>query len=140
MREYVDATVPEMAFGEYWDTCSYTGELPCSLQGCVGGRRRCVQGAAAAGQGRARRRRAGLGCRACRPDQPAKPSHPHQTSLHIADGVLAYNQDSHRQRTVDWCDATGGTAAAFDFTLKARLGGGSCVFGGWCGGWCCGRR
>lgn len=26
VREYVDATVPEMAFGEYWDTCSYTGE------------------------------------------------------------------------------------------------------------------
>ncbi len=26
--EYVDATVPLMAFGEYWDTCSYTG-------GCV---------------------------------------------------------------------------------------------------------
>lgn len=28
VREYVDATVPEMAFGEYWDTCSYSGELP----------------------------------------------------------------------------------------------------------------
>ena len=27
-------------------------------------------------------------------------------------------QDSHRQQTVDWCDATGGTAAAFDFTTK----------------------
>lgn len=61
IREYVDATVPEMAFGEYWDTCSYT------------------------------------------------------------DGVLNYNQDGHRQRTVDWCDNTGGTAAAFDFTLKGIL-------------------
>jgi alpha-amylase len=59
--EYVNATVPEMAFGEYWDTCSYT------------------------------------------------------------DGVLAYNQDGHRQRTVDWCDSTGGTCAAFDFTLKGIL-------------------
>ncbi|PSC74900.1 glycoside hydrolase [Micractinium conductrix] len=59
--EYVNATVPEMAFGEYWDTCSYT------------------------------------------------------------DGVLNYNQDAHRQRTVDWCDATGGTAAAFDFTTKGIL-------------------
>lgn len=39
---YVDATVPQMAFGEYWDTCAYT------------------------------------------------------------DGVLNYNQDAHRQRTVDW--------------------------------------
>lgn len=59
--EYVNATVPELAFGEYWDTCSYS------------------------------------------------------------DGVLAYNQDAHRQRTVDWCDATGGTCAAFDFTLKGIL-------------------
>jgi alpha-amylase len=61
VREYVDATVPEMAFGEYWDTCSYT------------------------------------------------------------DGVLNYNQDNHRQRTVDWCDKTGGTCAAFDFTLKGVM-------------------
>jgi len=59
--EYVNATIPEMAFGEYWDTCSYQ------------------------------------------------------------DGVLNYNQDSHRQRTVDWVDATGGTCAAFDFTLKGIL-------------------
>ncbi|GAB4823092.1 hypothetical protein N2152v2_010138 [Parachlorella kessleri] len=59
--EYINATVPEMAFGEYWDTCSYT------------------------------------------------------------DGVLNYNQDVHRQRTVDWCDATGATAAAFDFTTKGIL-------------------
>jgi hypothetical protein len=27
-------------------------------------------------------------------------------------------QDAHRQQTVDWCDATQGTAAAFDFTTK----------------------
>jgi alpha-amylase len=37
------------------------------------------------------------------------------------DGVLNYNQDSHRQRTVSWCDQTGGTSAAFDFTLKGGL-------------------
>eukprot|EP00889_Picochlorum_renovo_P002336 jgi/Picre1/29366/NNA_004756.t1 len=61
VAEYVNATVPEMAFGEYWDTCSYQ------------------------------------------------------------DGVLSFNQDSHRQRTIDWCDATGGTCAAFDFTLKGIL-------------------
>ena len=58
---YVDATVPEMAFGEFWDTCSYS------------------------------------------------------------DGVLNYNQDAHRQRTIDWIDATGGTCAAFDFTTKGIL-------------------
>eukprot|EP00201_Polytomella_parva_P006777 CAMPEP_0175085634 /NCGR_PEP_ID=MMETSP0052_2-20121109/28778_1 /TAXON_ID=51329 ORGANISM="Polytomella parva, Strain SAG 63-3" /NCGR_SAMPLE_ID=MMETSP0052_2 /ASSEMBLY_ACC=CAM_ASM_000194 /LENGTH=746 /DNA_ID=CAMNT_0016357679 /DNA_START=151 /DNA_END=2387 /DNA_ORIENTATION=- len=60
-REYIDATVPEMAFGEYWDSCEYNN------------------------------------------------------------GVLEYNQDRHRQRTVDWCDHTGGTAAAFDFTTKGIL-------------------
>ena len=60
-REYIDSTVPALAFGEFWDTCGYT------------------------------------------------------------DGVLDYNQDTHRQRTVNWCDATGGTAAAFDFTTKGIL-------------------
>ena len=62
MKEYLDATVPELAFGEYWDTCEYT------------------------------------------------------------DGVLNYNQDAHRQRTVNWCDRTGGTSAAFDFTTKGARG------------------
>lgn len=61
VKEYLDATVPEMAFGEYWDTCEYT------------------------------------------------------------DGVLNYNQDAHRQRITNWCDRTGGTAAAFDFTTKGIL-------------------
>ena len=60
-RMYVDASVPQLAVGEFWDSCSYT------------------------------------------------------------DGVLNYNQDAHRQRTVDWCDATGGTSAAFDFTTKGIL-------------------
>lgn len=42
LKEYVDATVPQMAIGEYWDTCEYTN------------------------------------------------------------GVLNYNQNNHRQRTVNW--------------------------------------
>ncbi|KAJ7545512.1 hypothetical protein O6H91_09G123200 [Diphasiastrum complanatum] len=37
------------------------------------------------------------------------------------DNALAYNQDSHRQRIVDWIDGTGGLSAAFDFTTKAIL-------------------
>jgi alpha-amylase len=37
------------------------------------------------------------------------------------DGVLNYNQDAHRQRTINWCDSTGGTSAAFDFTTKGIL-------------------
>jgi len=60
-RSYVDASVPVLAFGEFWDACSYTG------------------------------------------------------------GVLDYNQDSHRQRIVNWVDRTGGTSGAFDFTTKGIL-------------------
>ena len=60
-REYIDGSVPSLAFGEFWDACDYT------------------------------------------------------------DGVLDYNQDRHRQRIVDWCDKTGGTSAAFDFTTKGIL-------------------
>lgn len=30
-------------------------------------------------------------------------------------------QDAHRQRTIDWIDATGGCSAAFDFTTKGVL-------------------
>ena len=37
------------------------------------------------------------------------------------DGGLAYDQEAHRQRTVDWIDQTGGKAAAFDFTTKGIL-------------------
>lgn len=42
-------------------------------------------------------------------------------SCDYTDGVLNYNQDSHRQRAVNWCDSTGGTAGAFDFTTKGVL-------------------
>lgn len=34
---------------------------------------------------------------------------------------LEYNQDAHRQRIVDWIDATGGNCTAFDFTTKGIL-------------------
>eukprot|EP01026_Neomeris_dumetosa_P067015 TRINITY_DN6517_c0_g1_i8.p1 TRINITY_DN6517_c0_g1~~TRINITY_DN6517_c0_g1_i8.p1 ORF type:complete len:559 (-),score=98.34 TRINITY_DN6517_c0_g1_i8:29-1705(-) len=39
-------------------------------------------------------------------------------TMEYSDGVLNYNQDNHRQRTVDWIDTAGGTVAAFDFTTK----------------------
>ncbi|MEW5307361.1 MAG: hypothetical protein WDW36_009765 [Sanguina aurantia] len=42
-------------------------------------------------------------------------------SCDYTDGVLNYNQDAHRQRTINWCDSTGGTSAAFDFTTKGIL-------------------
>jgi hypothetical protein len=35
--------------------------------------------------------------------------------------VALRSQDAHRQQTVDWCDATQGTAAAFDFTTKVPV-------------------
>ncbi|KAH7296165.1 hypothetical protein KP509_26G011800 [Ceratopteris richardii] len=44
------------------------------------------------------------------------------TCSYVEDGrQLDYNQDSHRQRIVDWIDGTGGLSAAFDFTTKAVL-------------------
>ena len=39
----------------------------------------------------------------------------------LAQAYCCLAQDAHRQRIIDWCDATGGTAAAFDFTTKAIL-------------------
>lgn len=42
-------------------------------------------------------------------------------SCHYTDGVLDYNQDGHRQRIVNWCDQTGGSCGAFDFTTKGIL-------------------
>eukprot|EP00798_Chlamydomonas_sp_ICE-L_P005879 gene5879-30736_t len=38
-----------------------------------------------------------------------------------SDGVLNYNQDAHSSAPLRWCDATGGVAAAFDFTTKGVL-------------------
>ncbi|KAM7259897.1 hypothetical protein ACFE04_015638 [Oxalis oulophora] len=35
--------------------------------------------------------------------------------------ILEYNQDSHRQRIINWIDATSQLATAFDFTTKAIL-------------------
>ncbi|KAG0607025.1 hypothetical protein M758_9G186900 [Ceratodon purpureus] len=35
--------------------------------------------------------------------------------------ILDYDQDAHRQRTIDWIDGTGGLSCAFDFTTKAIL-------------------
>lgn len=37
------------------------------------------------------------------------------------DGRLAYDQNAHRQRLVDWVHSTGDRAAAFDFTTKGIL-------------------
>lgn len=36
-------------------------------------------------------------------------------------GEVAYNQDDHRQRIINWVDATNGRSAAFDFTTKGIL-------------------
>lgn len=63
VREYVEASDPMFAVGEYWVSCNY------------------------------------------------EPSSSH----------LAYNQDSHRQKIIDWINGTGGVSAAFDFTTKGIL-------------------
>lgn len=61
VKEYIEATKPAFAIGEYWDSLSYEG------------------------------------------------------------GQVSYNQDAHRQRIVNWINATGGTSSAFDVTTKGIL-------------------
>ncbi|XP_022998113.1 alpha-amylase 3, chloroplastic-like [Cucurbita maxima] len=61
VKDYLDASEPYFAVGEYWDSLSYTY------------------------------------------------------------GVMDHNQDAHRQRIIDWINATNGTAGAFDVTTKGIL-------------------
>ncbi|XP_057543598.1 alpha-amylase 3, chloroplastic [Amaranthus tricolor] len=61
VKDYIDATEPYFAVGEYWDSLSYTY------------------------------------------------------------GEMDYNQDAHRQRIIDWINAAGGSAGAFDVTTKGIL-------------------
>ncbi|XP_050236433.1 alpha-amylase 3, chloroplastic isoform X2 [Mercurialis annua] len=61
VKDYMDASEPYFAVGEYWDSLSYTY------------------------------------------------------------GEMDHNQDAHRQRIVDWINATSGTAGAFDVTTKGIL-------------------
>lgn len=42
-------------------------------------------------------------------------------SLAYENGNLCYNQDHHRQRIINWINATGGTSSAFDVTTKGIL-------------------
>ncbi|XP_021722967.1 alpha-amylase 3, chloroplastic-like [Chenopodium quinoa] len=42
-------------------------------------------------------------------------------SLSYTYGEMDYDQDAHRQRIIDWVNATGGTAGAFDVTTKGIL-------------------
>lgn len=42
-------------------------------------------------------------------------------SLCYTYGEMDHNQDAHRQRIVDWINATNGTAGAFDVTTKGIL-------------------
>ncbi|XP_058105304.1 alpha-amylase 3, chloroplastic [Magnolia sinica] len=61
VKDYLDASEPYFAVGEYWDSLSYTY------------------------------------------------------------GEMEHNQDAHRQRIIDWINATNGTAGAFDVTTKGIL-------------------
>ncbi|KAH8949309.1 hypothetical protein BDL97_10G025000 [Sphagnum fallax] len=60
IKEYIEATKPAFAIGEYWDSLAYEG------------------------------------------------------------GKVCYNQDSHRQRIIDWINAAGGKSSAFDVTTKVQ--------------------
>lgn len=42
-------------------------------------------------------------------------------SLSYEGGTVAYNQNGHRQRIINWINATGGTSSAFDVTTKGIL-------------------
>ncbi|XP_071707052.1 probable alpha-amylase 2 [Rutidosis leptorrhynchoides] len=42
-------------------------------------------------------------------------------SLSYEGGNLCYNQDAHRQRVINWINATGGSSSAFDVTTKGIL-------------------
>ncbi|XP_057769688.1 uncharacterized protein LOC130989666 isoform X1 [Salvia miltiorrhiza] len=61
VKEYIEASNPAFAIGEYWDSLAYEG------------------------------------------------------------GNLCYNQDAHRQRIVNWINATDGASSAFDVTTKGIL-------------------
>nr|XP_011467888.1 PREDICTED: uncharacterized protein LOC101298534 [Fragaria vesca subsp. vesca]XP_011467889.1 PREDICTED: uncharacterized protein LOC101298534 [Fragaria vesca subsp. vesca] len=61
VKEYIEASTPAFAIGEYWDSLAYEN------------------------------------------------------------GNLCYNQDAHRQRIVNWINATGGSSSAFDVTTKGIL-------------------
>ncbi|PRW59861.1 alpha amylase domain [Chlorella sorokiniana] len=62
VKDYMEASSPQFAVGEYWDTLAYEW-----------------------------------------------------------DGTPTHNQDAHRQRTVNWINAAGGLATAFDITLKGIM-------------------
>lgn len=42
-------------------------------------------------------------------------------SLSYEYGEMEHNQDAHRQRIIDWINATNGNAGAFDVTTKGIL-------------------
>ncbi|CAI5513187.1 unnamed protein product [Closterium sp. Naga37s-1] len=42
-------------------------------------------------------------------------------SLSYEGGTVSYNQNAHRQRIINWINATGGTSSAFDVTTKGIL-------------------
>lgn len=117
-KQYIDETVPAMAFGEYWDSCEYTdGVLNYNQVGqglwaewaVKPHTSHCEE------ERNATLRRDDLaGCMLCQGCMSTIFSS-------RAPDCFRRLQDAHRQRTVNWCDSTGGTSAAFDFTTKGIL-------------------
>ena len=126
MREYIDATVPEMAFGEVRlkKADQQLSPLPCARATHAFTAYHTVRessspwGSLASSAGAyAREVLGGIITFWCSHLSVALHAQ-YWDTCEYQDGVLNYNQDGHRQRTVNWCDTTGGTAAAFDFTTK----------------------
>ena len=117
VKAYVDATVPQLAFGEYWDSCDYSDGVLNYNQGAQKVGRWAPTLLLASHSG------ASSPLSAPRLKQPFPPHLPHLT--HNPSPTHAHADatptDNHRQRTINWCDQTGGTAAAFDFTTKGIL-------------------
>lgn len=59
-------------------------------------------------------------CAANRAHRLPAPRCCHPWSRYGWDGAPKHNQDAHRQKIVDWINAAGGLATAFDITTKAR--------------------
>lgn len=55
------------------------------------------------------------------PTHPLPPGEYWDTLAYEWDGTPTHNQDAHRQRTVNWINAAGGLATAFDITLKGIM-------------------
>lgn len=113
--QYIDETTPEMAFGEYWDSCDYSDGVLNYNQD----KHRCACSHRRGAHTRPRVRSFPPHTPRAHTTQqaPLPHAHVHTHAQTRADALPC----PCRQQTVNWCDQTGGTASAFDFTTKGIL-------------------